>query len=148
MRFVLLGAVLLGGGAVAARMSQGKGFLKATRVMGLLYLFIALWIMSIFGNYGSITDWHAVKQYELLHWALLFGAVALASIWYGIRHDDGVSRGFGLTFLFINLYTRYFEYFWNFTHKAVFFAVLAVSFWFLGTKAERIWNLKGVETNS
>ena len=33
--------------------------------MGLLYLFIALWIMSIFGNYGDIERWERVKQIEL-----------------------------------------------------------------------------------
>jgi len=50
-------------------------------------------------------------------------------------------RGFGLTFIFINLYTRFFEHFWNHLHKAIFFTLLAVSFWYLGTRAERIWNL-------
>ena len=45
-----------------------------------------------------------------------------------------MSRGFGLTFLFINLYTRFFEHFWDHMHKAIFFALLAVSFWCLGTQ--------------
>lgn len=82
-----------------------------------------------------------MRQYELLHWSLLFGAAAVAAVWYGLKRDDGVLRGFGLTFLFINLYTRYFEYFWDSLHKAAFFAVLAVSFWYLGSKAETIWQL-------
>jgi len=51
-----------------------------------------------------------------------------------------VLRGFGLTFLFINLYTRFFEYFWDSMHKALFFAVLALSFWYVGSRAERIWH--------
>jgi len=112
-----------------------------TKVIGLLNLFIALWIMSIFGNYGDMEVWHNTPQYELLHWSLLFGAAAVAAIWYGLRNDDAVCRGFGLTFLFINLYTRFFEYFWNTIHKALIFALLAASFWYLGTKAERIWHL-------
>ena len=110
-------------------------------MIGLLHLFIALWIMSIFGNYGDMEQWHRVPHYKLLHWSLIFGAVAIAAIWYGLKHDDGVLRGFGLTFLSINLYTRFFEYFWNSIHKAAFFAVLAASFWYLGSRAERIWNL-------
>ncbi|MCL2457682.1 MAG: hypothetical protein FWF31_02305 [Desulfobulbus sp.] len=80
-----------------------------TKVIGLLYLFVALWFMSIFGNYGDPDLWYRARQYQLLHWSLLPGAVAVAAIWYGLRHDDGVMRGFGLTFLFINLYTRFFE---------------------------------------
>lgn len=111
-----------------------------TKAIGLLNLFIALWIMSIFGNYGDMTQWQRVRQYELLHWSLLFGAAAIAAIWYGLKRDDGVLRGFGLTFLLINLYTRFFEYFWDSIHKAVFFAALAVSFWYIGSRAEAIWN--------
>lgn len=112
-----------------------------TKVIGLLHLFIALWIMSIFGNYGDMTQWQKVRQYELLHWSVIFGAVAIAAIWYGLRQDDGALRGFGLTFLIINLYTRFFEYFWGSIHKAAFFALLAVSFWYLGSKAEAIWHI-------
>ena len=71
----------------------------------------------------------------------MFGAAALAAIWYGLKRDDGVLRGFGLTFLLINLYTRFFEYFWAPLPKALFFAVLAISFWYLGSRAETIWQL-------
>jgi energy-converting hydrogenase Eha subunit A len=111
-----------------------------TKVIGLLNFFIALWIMSIFGNYGDMETWHKTPQYELLHWSLLFGVAALAAAWYGLKEDDSVCRGFGLTFLFINLYTRFFEYFWDTMHKAFIFAILAASFWYLGTKAEKIWH--------
>ena len=38
-------------------------------------------------------------------------------------------RKFGVTFLFINLYTKYFEFFWGVAHKAIFFTILALSFW-------------------
>jgi MFS family permease len=150
LRFVLLGAALAALGTAGQHVSSSadtstfKARLLAmspqTKVIGLLYLFIALWIMSIFGNYGDMTQWHRARQYELFHWALLFGAVSIAAIWYGLKRDDGVLRGFGLTFLVINLYTRYFEYFWDSIHKAVFFAVLAASFWYIGRRAEMIWH--------
>jgi hypothetical protein len=132
LRFVILGAALTVLGVagqhsfvdVSAGSSKFKDRLLSmspqTTVIGLLNLFVALWIMSIFGNYGDMTQWEKVRQYELLHWSLLFGAVAIAAIWYGLKRDDGVLRGFGLTFLFINLYTRFFEYFWDSIHKAVF----------------------------
>ena len=162
LRFVIFGAALTGLGIVGQYSQAGSevassGFRarllsmsEQTKVIGLLYLFIALWIMSIFGNYGDMTQWEKVRQYELLHWSLLFGAVAIAAIWHGLRRDDSALRGFGLTFLFINLYTRYFEYFWNSIHKAVFFAVLAVSFWYLGSRAETIWHfgLRGKQSNN
>lgn len=150
LRFVIFGAVLTAIGLVGEHVStpSNTSTFKArllsmspqTKVMGLLYLFIALWIMSIFGNYGDMTKWEKVRQYELLHWSLLFGATAIAAIWYGLKRDDGSLRGFGLTFLFINLYTRFFEYFWDSIHKAAFFAVLAASFWYIGSRAEAIWH--------
>jgi len=152
-RFVIFGAVLTTLGTAGQRPGlallasppslMGRLFAMSpqTKVMGLLYLFIALWIMSIFGNYGSMTQWQNVRQYELLQWSVLFGAVAIAAVWYGLKRDDGVLRGFGLTFLFLNLYTRFFEYFWNVLDKAAFFAVLAISFWYLGRRAETIWHL-------
>jgi hypothetical protein len=162
LRFVIFGAALTVLGVagqhsfvdVSAGSSKFKDRLLSmspqTTVIGLLNLFVALWIMSIFGNYGDMTQWEKVRQYELLHWSLLFGAVAIAAIWYGLKRDDGVLRGFGLTFLFINLYTRFFEYFWDSIHKAVFFAVLAASFWYLGSRAEAIWHFgqRTLQSNS
>jgi len=149
LRFVLFGAVLTALGLASERLGRATTGLHArlaalsaqTRTIGLLNLFIALWILSIFGNYGDLDSWYRAPRYQLLHWSLLFAIAALAAIWYGLRHDDGMMRGFGLTFLFINLYTRFFEYFWDTTHKALFFAILAGSFWLLGHQAEAIWHL-------
>lgn len=162
LRFVIFGAALTALGIAGQRsfVDAGAGsstfkdrllsMSPQTKVIGLLNLFIALWIMSIFGNYGDMMQWQKVRQYELLHWSLLFGAAAIAAIWYGLKRDDGMLRGFGLTFLFINLYTRFFEYFWDSIHKAAFFAVLAVSFWYLGSRAETIWHFgqRGLQSNS
>jgi len=144
LRFAVFGVALLGLANGLRHWRAGRAFAHSTRVVALLYTFVALWILSIFGNY----DWDAwshVRQYHLLSWALLFGAAAAAAIWYGLRHDDRVSLGFGMTFLCINLYTRFFEYFWNTMHKAVFFALLGASFWWLGSRAERTWHGGGGE---
>lgn len=141
-RFVLFGLVLICVSAfVFTKWKSKRDFLRTTRVVGLLYLFIALWIMSIFGNYGDTDSWIKAKQIELFHWSLLFAIAAAIAIYHGVKHDDAMTRGFGLTFIFINLYTRFFEYFWEGTHKAIFFGLLAISFWYLGSKAEKIWQL-------
>jgi hypothetical protein len=142
LRFVLFGGILVGVSFFLKNNSKLSEFCKPTYIMGLLYLFIALWILSIFGNYGDIDNWYKVRQYELFHWGLLFALAAVGAIYYGLKQDDYASRSFGITFLFINLYTKYFEYFWDATHKAIFFLILAVSFWFIGRRAEKIWNLE------
>ena len=140
-RFVFFGGALTAGSYAFSKFPILNDFVRPTRIMGLLYLFIALWIMSIFGNYGDVHEWQRVKQIELFHWSLLFGFAAIASIYHGIKEDDGMIRGFGITFLFINLYTRFFEHFWNSLHKAIVFSILAVSFWYIGSRAEKIWNI-------
>ena len=127
--------------ACARALRHVRVLAQTTFTMGLLYLLIALWFLSIFGNYGDIEKWQQVKQIELFHWSIVFALAAGAAIWHGLRFDNIVSHAFGITFLFINIYTRFFEYFWNELHKAIFFAILGVSLWFLGTRAQTIWNL-------
>lgn len=154
LRFVFLGVLLTAWGTWAWQLVERAAgdplppflgrlffFTPQTKVVGLLYLFIALWLMSIFGNYGDLELWRGVPQYQLLAWSVVFAFAALGAIHYGLRCDDPVCRGFGLTFLFINLYTRFFEYCWEAVPKAMLFAVLALSLWFLGNRAERIWRL-------
>ncbi|WP_456445410.1 hypothetical protein [Thiolapillus sp.] len=141
LRFVLFGLALLALSGLFNRWSRGQTFIYSTRAMGLLYFFISLWIMSIFGNYGDIGHWKNTGHSELALWSVLFGMAALAAIYHGMRFQDPMTRGFGIVFLGINLYTRFFEYFWDSMHKALFFALLAASFWYLGTHAERLWNL-------
>ena len=62
-------------------------------------------------------------------------------MFFGLKRNDTLAREFGITFLIIFLYTKYFEYFWNESNAAVFFSILAGSFWLIGRKAEKIWNL-------
>lgn len=142
LRFILFGPALIAISFVMKRSSTLAKFFSTTYKMGLLYLFIALWILSIVGNHADMDKWMRIPQIDMFGWSILFGVAAVATIYYGLRNDDSTSRSFGITFLFINLYTRYFEYLWNITHKAIFFSVLAFSFWYVGSKAESIWNLE------
>ena len=141
LRFVAFGAALCVSSFLIVRVSRVRSLAQSTLTMGMLYLFIALWILSIFGNYGDLSQGYLSPRAELFHWSLLFGAFAGAAIWHGLRFDNNVSQAFGLAFLFVNIYTRFSEHFWEPLHKGVFFAILGVSLWFLGTRAEQIWNL-------
>jgi len=42
----------------------------------------------------------------------------------------------------LGIYTLYFSLLWDVIHAGLFFFILAVSFWLLGRKAERIWHLE------
>ncbi|HGM5992717.1 DUF2157 domain-containing protein [Serratia marcescens] len=141
IRFIAFGAVLIAAALLLRPLLAQRGLQRVSLAMGLLYLFIALWLLSIFGNYGDLDSWYRARQIELFHWSLLFGLAAFAAIWLGLKHDDAMLRGFGLTFLGINLYTRLFEFFWDSMPKTIFFALLGLSLWALGHYAEKIWQL-------
>lgn len=143
LRYVFFGILmLLGANVFFAQFPQFNLLQRSTRIVSLLCIFIALWLMSIFGNYGDGDSWYRVSQSSLFGWALLFSVAAMLAIVHGIYYDDGMTRGFGIVFLGINLYTRYFEYFWHVGHKAIFFAVLGFSLWLIGKHAEKIWNIQ------
>ncbi|GAB3917810.1 DUF2157 domain-containing protein [Mucilaginibacter boryungensis] len=143
LRFVGFGAILLAACYALKKQKWIQYFWELTYVIGLLYLFLSLWMLSIFGNYGELDAWWQIKQISLFYWGIISAVVAGGFMFYGLKSNDIIAREFGITFLIIFLYTKYFEYFWNETNMAVFFSILAASFWLIGRKAEKIWNLKG-----
>jgi hypothetical protein len=142
LRFVLFGIVLVIACFVLRKRKWFALFDDLTYVVGLLYLFLSLWLLSIFGNYGNINAWWNIKQISLFYWGIISAVFAGGFLFYGLKSKDDIAREFGITFLIIFIYTKYFEYFWDHTNKTLFFAILAASFWLIGRKAEKIWNLK------
>ena len=126
LRYVIFGAALL---LLSQGFSRGKriaAFAPITYLTGLIGLFSALWLLSIFGNYGEWEAWYNISQLRLFHWALLSMIAAGVAIWYGLRYDDAKTKDIGIVFLLLNIYTRYFEYFWDHLHKVLFFSLLAL----------------------
>jgi hypothetical protein len=83
-------------------------FYLAYQTLGLLYLDLSLLILSIWAK-------------EPLPYVLLMTLAALAQIIAGARLKNGLFTGFGVTFLAIDLYTRYYEHFWDKLDKGLFF---------------------------
>jgi hypothetical protein len=140
LRFVLFGMVLLGSIYLLKNRKWFERFWEVTYIAGLLYLFVSLWLLSIFGNLGNIDKWWHIRQISLFYWGIISAVVAGGFLLYGLKARDVIAREFGITFLLIFIYTKYFEYFWDGTNKTLFFAILGASFWLIGRKAERIWN--------
>jgi uncharacterized membrane protein len=80
--------------------------------------------------------------------ALLFALAAIAAIVYGLKQNDRISREFGITILFTDVYIKHFEYFWDTIHRAIFFLILAASFWLIGQRAEKIGDVEFFEKNN
>ncbi|KAI0125663.1 hypothetical protein BJ170DRAFT_632038 [Xylariales sp. AK1849] len=146
-RFVFLGIGIISGSYIMRMLDYTSILWSATRIWGMLYLFIALWVLSLFGDDALFEEDKKTKyrmggQLALFVWSLIFGLAAATSIWHGLRYSDGTTKGFGLTFLGINLYTKFFEYFWNRWYKSLFFAVLAGTLAVVGRYAENVWSMQ------
>ncbi len=144
LRFVLFSILLVGACYLLKKQKWFDRFWELTYVAGLLYLFMSLWLLSIFGNLGNIDYWWHIKQISLVYWGIISATVAAGFLFLGLKTRDAIAREFGITFLLIFIYTKYFEYFWEHTNKTLFFSILGISFWLIGSKAEKIWNFKKV----
>ena len=147
LRFVFFGLVVILLSYFLKDHKKLGMFYYTTYISGMIYLFVSLWLISVFGNFDSLEVWYGVRQIHLFYFAIISAVACGISILIGLKYRDDVAREFGITFLFLNLYTRYFEYFWDSWHKAVFFCILAASFWVIGKRAEKIWNLEFLKGN-
>ena len=135
LTFAVFGCVVIGAAFAIENVEKFKLFFKTTLGTGLLYLFISLWILSIWGHY----DKYSGSNLELFMWSLLFAATSIISIYIGYKKDITMMRGYGITFLLINMYTKYCEYFWDKIHMSVFFLIFGLSLFIIAKKAESIW---------
>lgn len=76
-------------------------FYRAWESLGLAYLNMSLLILSIWG------------RHETAAWIAVFTAATLAQIVLGAVWQNGLFRGFGITFFAVDVFTRYHEYFWD-----------------------------------
>jgi len=143
LRFTIFGVLLtLVAVFIQPKIHSLREFQNTSVVVGLFYSMLALWILSIFGNYSDFDAWTLVRQYEIFYWGLLAIIISLGLAIYGLKTKDPVIRDIGFVFFLINLYTRFVEYLWDNVNRTVFFLLLAVSFWVVGIWSERIWRKK------
>lgn len=98
-----LGAVALGIYHELNLYPQTGRFYKVWQAVGLIYLNLSLLILSALSG----GDGYA------LGWVTLFTAACIAQIVAADRLQNGLLRGFGITFLAINIFTRFHELFWK-----------------------------------
>ena len=85
------------------------GFGGLYLIFGLLYLNLSLWFLTLPDG--------------PLQWVLVFTAAGIAQIVVGAWLHDARFTGFGIVFLAIDLYTRYFERFWDQLSLGSFFLI-------------------------
>lgn len=137
LRMTVFGLVILITSQLVNRINSVQQFKRTHYTIGLFLFLLAAWSLSIFGNYDDWNNWSATKQSQFWYWALGFTLMLAGLIAYAFKNKDDILRDMCLVFFLLNIYTRYFEYFWDKTNKGIFFAVLALSFWWVGKKAEQ-----------
>jgi hypothetical protein len=95
---------------------RGPRFHVAYQAVALFYLNTSFLILSI------DVPWAGGGDTQFL-WVLALTAASLGEIVAGSRLNNGRLLGFGVTFFFINGFTRYSERFWDESKKGVFFLV-------------------------
>jgi len=78
-------------------------FYKVWQSLGLAYLNMSLLILSIWTR----------QEGDTVVWIGVLTIVCLTQIVLGARWQNGLFRGFGITFFVINVFTRYHELFWD-----------------------------------
>jgi len=107
--------------------NQTGRFFLAYETMGLIYMNLSLLILTIEGG----PRWSASGT-----WIAVWAVAAIAQIVAGARLHNPLLTGFGVTAFAINLYTRYYEDFWNRLHAGVFFLLGGVSLLIAGLLLE------------
>jgi hypothetical protein len=113
MRFLIAGLLMAGMSVVHRKAEQERlrsydGFFKVWLSGGIFFSEMALWLMSLFGNFGSIFERYLDTAGELFFFNTLWTGFNALLLWAGTRYRLRMLRGYAMTFLIIQGYTLFF----------------------------------------
>lgn len=120
-------------------LSNHRDFYKVWLSAGIYFAEMALWLLSLFGNFNMDEHWRSHGNAELLLFNLLWTGGNIALVVLGTRYLVRMLRGYGVTFLIIQGYTLYF---WHIAGElgivlgsaVAGFSALGLVFWFEKTR--------------
>lgn len=133
--FVSIGLLFIASYQLLRSFKTTKRFSETTLSVGLLYTFLSLWILSIFGNR------HCPKEFlatSIGCWTILFLIAALVTLFLGFKFQHITAQKYGVIFFFINTTTKYCEWFWAPLFKPIFFFTLGCFFLLIALKLKNI----------
>lgn len=117
-------ALLVFGVPLLADHSRYPGFAATWRISGLLGLLIPMLILGHWGG-ASYLDWR-MAEVEFFYQTLGF-LTAAAAIALGVRRGWGDTSNTGTVFFVLFLYTKFFDWWWEWLPKWLFFLLIALS---------------------
>lgn len=114
-----------------------RHFRITTLVTGTIYANLAFWILSTVGYHidqrrGDLPFDGLSSQLQLMGWSMIWLASSLSLGIYGVWTSRASAQRLAVVFSLLNLYTKFFEYFWYPETEVFFFIVLASSLCLLG----------------
>ncbi len=103
--------------------SRGLRFHQVYQTLGLVYLNLSLLMLSI-------------ERDDAVLWVVVLAVAAVGQLVLGARLGSGLLMGFGVTSMAVNLFTRYFERFWNRLEAGAFFLLGGLLLFGLGLGLE------------
>ena len=112
-RFIGVGLATLALAFVHARFLRGalQGFSRVYAHLGLLTVHVSLWVLSLSGVSKShdLFEWQGTDA-QRLAFSVAWAVICIGSIVGGARFGFKLARGYGLTFLILDLFTFYFQF--------------------------------------
>ena len=116
-------------------LARYRGFFKIWLSGGLFFAEMALWLLSLFGNFDLESHrWHLGGPAELALFNLLWAGLNVSLVWLGARLAMRMLTGYGATFLIIQIYTLFFahlaeDFGWLLSLLITGGGALALTFW-------------------
>jgi hypothetical protein len=110
-RFLAAGAAFLAVAWLHARHVRPpwQGFARVYAHLGMLDAHLALWFLSVFGWFDDTARW-AGTDAERLAFSAVWAGFSVACVLSASRLGLRLLRGYGLTFLLVDVYTFYFQF--------------------------------------
>jgi hypothetical protein len=125
MACAALAAVAVGLWHVRTHVDQGPRFHLCYEVLGLVYFNQSLLICTIH-----------TRSTDALFYILVWAAAGVAQLVMGARLQRPLYTAFGVTVLAVNLYTRFYERFWDALDAGIFFLLGGLSLFAAGALCE------------
>lgn len=114
-----VGVVLILVGTIHVLKTQGDEdscdhvFGRTYEAVGLLFVFLSLWIMSLWGFMEKENYWTDPHAVELWISNIAFIGSSLGVMYYGAMKEDKLYYKYGITFFIIGTYTIFFSHLWE-----------------------------------